>query len=356
MLQIVDADGHLDEIPEEIVEYFDPPLKGHAVIGRGHGLFPSWASLKNRARTYLGGEGYSPYRDDPTPERWLAFADRAGIEQAMLYPTGGLGFGALDDPTLAVYIARAYNAWAYNRYMQPFPRLRCVGLLPWQNVPAAVDELKRIHGEFGMTSVVMHSMGLPTPLGDPIYWPVFEAAQDLGVFIGVHAGGTSRSGEFTTGLPSFARGMLNHPIRLMVELTSLTFEGVFERFPNLKMGFLEAGCGWLPYMLDRLDEKWESEAAARRKLGKRPSDCLRDSPTYFPAEPYEATIPEIIRRLGADHVFFATDFPHEADEEGRIEHIDAMRGLTSVSETDKQRILRDNALRAYSLAPLATAV
>ena len=60
MRPIVDADGHLDERPDEIIACLDPPLRDQAIIGRGHGLFPSWQATENRARTYLHGQTHSP--------------------------------------------------------------------------------------------------------------------------------------------------------------------------------------------------------------------------------------------------------------------------------------------------------
>jgi predicted TIM-barrel fold metal-dependent hydrolase len=355
MLPIVDADGHLDEVPTEIVEYFDPPLKGHRTLALAHGMFPSWPSFKKRARSFINGSSYSPYRDDPTPELWLSFADTAGIEQAVLYPTAGLFFGHLDDPEVAVYLARAYNNWVHARYMQASPRFHTVALLPWQSVPAAVAELKRVHDELGINAVLLHALELDRPGGDSSYWPVYEAAQALGVFIGVHSGSPHRNGlgELGVGMPEFMRGIVNHPVGLMVELTSMVMQGVFERFPELKVGYLEAGCGWVPFMMDRLDDRWGDRGAARRYLGKRPSDCLRDSPIYFSAEPYERSIPSVIDALGVEHLFFASDFPHEADEEDRIEHLEAMRALSTVSPEQRQLILHDNALQAYSLTPVA---
>ena len=68
MRPIIDADGHLDERPEEIIDCLDPPLHAEAIVGRGHGLFPSWQATENRARTLLHGESHPGYRLDPTPE------------------------------------------------------------------------------------------------------------------------------------------------------------------------------------------------------------------------------------------------------------------------------------------------
>ncbi|HLY65269.1 MAG TPA: amidohydrolase family protein [Chloroflexota bacterium] len=349
MMPIVDADGHLDELPDEIIAYLDPPLRGEAIVGRGHGLFPSWQATENRTRVFLAGEQHSPYRLDPTPEKWLEFADKAGIEQAVIYPTDALAFGMCEDGEIAAYFARAYNSWAHDRYMQFNARLQCVGLIPLQNVTEAVKELRRAHTELGMPAALLPATGLRLPLGDRSFWPVYEEAEKLGCFLGVHGGHLSRGRDLLTGLKG-TRVIIHHPVGQMVEMVSMMFEGVFESFPRLKVGFLEAGCGWAPYMMDRMDEKWSPNG--KSALKKKPSAYIRDCPIYFSAEPYEQTLPLAVQSIGADHLFLASDFPHESDDAGFIHHLEEWRQLTSLSEEDHRKILSETARQAYSLKPL----
>jgi len=352
MRPIVDADGHLDERPDEIIACLDPPLRDQAIIGRGHGLFPSWQATENRARTYLHGQTHSPYRHDPTPERWLEFADRAGIEQAILYPTDALSFSLCEDPEVAVLLARAYNTWAHDRYTRFSERLKCVALLPLQDVPSAVRELRRIHSELGMPGAFLPAIGPRKPLGSQDYWPIYEEAERLGCFLGVHGAHMGRGRDILSGLRG--AGLLHHPISQLVELTSFVSEGVFETFPRLKVGFLEAGCGWVPYLMDRLDEKWEVNHA-RSPLRKKPSSYVRECRLYFSAEPYESTLPLMIERVGADHLFVASDFPHELDDAGFLQHLDEWRGQTALGEDTLQQILTETAREAYGLPRLAAA-
>lgn len=350
MRPIVDADGHLDERPDEIIACLDEPLRDQAIVGRGHGLFPSWQATENRARTYLRGQTHSPYRHDPTPEGWLDFADRACLEQAVLYPTDALSFSLCEDPQIANLLARAYNTWAHGRYMQFSPRLQCVALLPLQDIEAAVMELRRAHLELGMPGAFLPAVGPTRPLGAPYFWPLYEEAERIGCFLGVHGAHMARGRDVLAGLRG--AGLLHHPISQMVELSSMVSEGVFEKFPNLKVGFLEAGCGWVPYMMDRLDEKWET-GGARGLLRKPPSAYIRDSRIYFSAEPYESTLPLMLERVGADHLFVASDFPHELDDEGFLHHLDEWRGRTALGEEALEKILTGTAREAYGLGRLA---
>ncbi|HLQ32245.1 MAG TPA: amidohydrolase family protein [Chloroflexota bacterium] len=348
MLPIVDADGHLDEQPDEIIAYLDPPLRGEAIVGRGHGLFPSWQATENRTRVFLAGEQHSPYRLDPTPEKWLAFADKAGIEQAVIYPTDALAFGMCEDPDVAAHLARAYNSWAHDRYMNFSPRLQCVALIPLQNVPEAVKELRRAHSELDMPAALLPATGLRLPLGDRSFWPVYEEAERLGCFLGVHGGHLARGRDLLTGIKP--KVILHHPVGQMVEMVSMMWEGVLETFPRLKVGYLEAGCGWVPYLMDRMDEKWSPNG--KSPLKKKPSDYIRDCQIYFSAEPYEHTLALTIKLIGADHLFLASDFPHETDDAGFIRNLEEWRNLTGLREEDHRKILSETARQAYSLAPL----
>jgi len=104
-------------------------------------------------------------------------------------------------------------------------------------------------------------------------------------------------------------------------------------------------------MMDRMDEKWSP--TKKSVLKKKPSDYIRDCPIYISAEPYEHTLSLAVDMIGADHLFLASDFPHESDDEGFIAHLEEWRKLTSLSDADHRKILSETARQAYSLAPIA---
>ena len=89
-------------------------------------------------------------------------------------------------------------------------------------------------------------------LGHPDFHPIFRAAEELGVPLGIH-GAPSRGFGFDYFEDQGQVHALEHPFPLMIQFTSIVCDGVLEKFPKLKIAFLEAGCGWLPYMMDRLD-------------------------------------------------------------------------------------------------------
>lgn len=347
MQVIVDADGHLDEDADEIIERLDPPLNS-PYLGRTHGLFPKAISLENRARGLLNGETVPEYRHEPTADRWLSFADSAFVEQAVLYPTAGLGIGAIQSGEVASILARGYNNWAFDKYSRFSRRLHCVALLPMQDPSEAVKELKRVK-EMGMPGAVLPAFQFQQALGSSAYWPVYEEAERNDFFLGIHGTGFVRGAEL---IASFKRkGLLVHPFCQMGEMSSLMTEGVFEAFPKLKVGFLEAGAGWMLYMMDRLDEWWEDEHG-RTPLRQAPSDYVRNGNIFVAAEPYEKTLPEVVARFGSEHVFCATDFPHESSEEDRIAYVNQWRHLSNLKSEDLENVMSNTARRAYSLDPI----
>jgi uncharacterized protein len=347
VLPIVDADGHLDEDPEEITALLEPPLNS-PILGRTHGLFPKTISFENRAAALLRGEPVSPYRSEPSADKWLAFADYAGVEQAVIYPTAGLGIGSMMDPEVAGIMARGYNNWAFQRYTAFNPRLKCAALLPMQNPTAAAAEVKRVK-DMGMPGACLPALQFSKPLGAREYWPVYEEAEKQDFFLGVHGTGLVRGAELLAAFKG--KGVLNHPFCQMAEFTSLMLEGVFQQFPRLKVGFLEAGVGWMLYMLDRLDDRADRSPSLR----KLPSQLIHESSIFVSAEPYEATLPLALERIGSDHIFCATDFPHERDEAGTLEYVNQWRTMDGLDDTDRRNILSDTARRAYSLPVLAAA-
>ena len=155
---------------------------------------------------------------------------------------------------------------------------------------------------------------------------------------------------------------LEHPLPLMVQLTSLVFEGVFERFPGLRVAFLEAGVGWVPCMMDRLDRSydiWAGRGVAEFSnwVKKRPSEYITNGNVYFSAEGDEKGIAYAIKRLGPDAVIYASDFPHETNAKRAIHEIDELLERESeLPDGTIQKILSDNVDRFYGQGSSVTVV
>jgi predicted TIM-barrel fold metal-dependent hydrolase len=238
---MLDADGHLIERDEELLEYMEAPYKGNNTL-LGFPFFPTLDGYHRGAIMARLGihKGYTI-----NAKTWLEFLDGTGIESTVLYPTAGLAFSMIQDPTWAVPLARAYNNWFTDKFHRVSPqRLRAVALVPIQDVAEAVKELRRAVTELGMVGAVIGAngaeLGTRKPLGDPSFWPLYEEAERLDVPVALH-GAPSAS----LGINFFHRfaqtHALEHPIAQIIQLTSMVMEGVFERFPKLRVAYLEAG-------------------------------------------------------------------------------------------------------------------
>jgi predicted TIM-barrel fold metal-dependent hydrolase len=178
---------------------------------------------------------------------------------------------------------------------------------------------------------------------------LWDEAQRLDVPIGIHGGVASNLG--LDRLSSFAEAhCLEHPVAQMLQLTNMMYQGVFDQFPRLRVAFLEAGVGWVPFMMDRMDEDWE-------KFGKRlapnlkraPSEHFRSGNLFFTAEVEERTLPYVLELVRPDVVLWASDFPHERERDQFSGDIPYLRARTDLPDEAKQRILYDNAARFYRL-------
>jgi predicted TIM-barrel fold metal-dependent hydrolase len=113
------------------------------------------------------------------------------------------------------------------------------------------------------------------------------------------------------------------------------------------MAFLEIGCTWLPYWLDRMDEHWELRGHVETPDIKRPpSDVVRDRPLYFSVEAEETLLPETLKYVGDHHFVYASDIPHWDNEFPESMHKIASR--SDLSENQKRKILYDNAKAMYA--------
>ena len=138
------------------------------------------------------------------------------------------------------------------------------------------------------------------------------------------------------------------PVGLFRHLVSMMFAGVPELFPELRLGWMEAGCGWVPYWMERMDEKWELRGAAEApELKRRPSEYMRGGRWYFHAEADEQMLPYVTSVIGEDVLFYASDFPHwDAHYPESIDYLLAREDLTPSA---KRKLLRENAKALYRL-------
>ena len=345
-----DADGHLFERESEIFEYLEPPFRGRKELLRSN-LFPPMDTWNRTALSIAGGylEGLHSGgpREEGTVQQWVDFLDEAGIEATVLYPTFGLGFSQVKEVEWGVALANAYNTWLYEKFAKLSPRLKGMALIPIQNPEAAVKELRRAVHELGMPGGIIIA-GARRPLGDRFYHPIYEAAQELDAVVAVHAGGPG------TRLEMFSRGIearcLGHPTSLMIEMTSMMFQGVFDFFPRLRFAFLEGGIAWALFLLERMQEAYEQWSVQAPELKRQPKEHLTSGRIFFHTDLEEDILPFAVQQLGDHVLLYASDYPHLA--RGKVLGVlKRFQERPDLSDEAKARILGDNARRLYKLQP-----
>lgn len=345
---VIDGDGHVTERSREILEFMGEKYCGTAreqTWAETFSVFPSldgWARLSNLSSPGL--------RDYPDCDMWLSFLDECGIEKTVVYPTAGLAFGLIQDPEWAAEVARGYNSWLHERYMKRTPRILGAALVPIHDVGAAVEEMRRAKRELGMPAAMLPAVtSLGKGYGHESFFPLYEEACRLDLPLAIH-GAPSRGLGFDFFATFIEAHSLEHPVPLMIQLTNMVFQGVFELFPELRVAYLEAGCGWVPYMMDRLDEEYERRGRKwAPRLKRPPSEQIRRS-VFVSIESEEKMLPCALRLFGEDNVFFASDYPHERSRPQYLEDIPGLEAREDISETAKRKILAENARRFYRLS------
>jgi uncharacterized protein len=335
-MTVIDADGHVTESQEQIARYLEEPYR------RRPTTFPFWP-WDGWDRRLLGTLGH--WAGDA--KAWLQALDEGGVETTVLYPTLGLFASFLRDREWAVALCRAYNTLLHEEFTRASPRLRAVALLPLQDPEAAARELRRAVRELACVGGMLAADG-PHLLGDGRFDPVYEEAQRLDTMLAVHASGSHLGGA---GVEMFERFIqahtVSHPFGQMRQMTSMIFEGVPERFPELRLAFLEAGCGWGPYWMERMDDEYAKRAAEAPVLKRRPSEYVRNGRIYFSCEADEWLLPQAVKLVGDNQIVFASDYPHwDHSFPGSIGEI---RDRGDLAGIQKQKILADNARRLYRL-------
>src|SRR3954470_22635811 len=242
-----------------------------------------------------------PGEDDPVAR--LPDMDEMGIDTAVLF--GGHCFlvaAIVESPEIAAATLRAYNDYLAGYCAAAPDRLRAVAMLPMQDPRAAADELRRTVGDLGFVAGVLpphHQNG--TTLDDASLEPIWRAAEELDVPICIHTIGiqisplaplahTKVMREAYGGVPS------------MLALGSLVLGGVLDRHPDLRVALLEAGAGWVPYALDRMQESYEAFGLRSNRFARDPHDTITGGQVFVSTEPDEPTLPVVADVLGPDHL------------------------------------------------------
>ncbi len=362
---VVDLDGHVIEPYDMWERYIEAPFKACAprrakdswgmdrlmVESR---LFPTPEGPGRAPRYLMTPDRMAEYRERLRggwdPNHRLRDMDREGIDVALLLPSQGLVIGAVRDPRLAAAISRAYNDWLADYCRTAPERLLGAAMLPFQDVAAAVVEARRAVTELGFRAVFAR----PNPiaertLADPDYDPLYAEIERLEVPLQVHEGCGFSPGA-TVGIDRFENGLMSHMIshtcEIMIASLTIICGGVLERFPGLRVAFMEGGGSWMPYWLERMDDHASRYGWEVPWLRMPPSEYFRRQ-CVVGCDLGEAGLPYLVERLGAERVAFSSDYPHSDHE---FPSVPLIRDRRDLSDEAKRAILGGNAARLLKIA------
>ena len=348
-----DADGHIFEKSAEIFEHLDGPYKGRTNLLRSS-FFPAGDDWNRTALAVAGDykEGSNTKRgEEGAPDQWLEVLDALNLEGTVLYPTAGMTLGIIKDKPWATTLARAYNNWLDQKFLQASPRLRGMALIPTVSPVDAAEEMQRVAAEIpGMVGFFI-TAGVHRPLGDPFYYPIYEAAQELDIMLAIHAGGPGHRLDMMDR--AIMARALGHPTSQMNQLTHMMFSGVFDRFPDVRFSFMEAGIAWAIFTMERMEEAYDQWSYEVPELTRRPAEHMTGGQLYFHCETDEGILPYAVSVLGDRQLLYASDYPHIAPDEVTV-RLREMRERSDLSEETKSQILGENAKRLYKLGDSLT--
>lgn len=285
------------------------------------------------------------------PRARLADMDAEGIDVAVLFPSLGLNFWAIEDVPAAVALARAYNDWLASYCAAAPRRLFGAAMVPWQDPRAAVAELRRAHDDLGMRATFLRpNPCLGRSIADRRHDTFWETAEELGIAVGIHEGSSNAIRTLGMDRKPFNPLILHavsHAFEQMLACAQLVAFGVMERHPTVRFVFLEAGGGWAPYWLWRLDEQVRGFGGFCPEMKLTPSEYFARQ-CWVSFEIDEPSLPALLPLLGEERVVWGSDYPHhDATFPGAVEKLRAT--IAPLPEASRAKVLGKNALDCYRI-------
>jgi predicted TIM-barrel fold metal-dependent hydrolase len=375
-MRVIDADGHVEENPLTFSDkYFDPAFRSQrpqVVPGIEDGLaywmideqlFPRRVGRGcNNLGTPVSYQGKPVRHALRKPDtigsmeltnlrERLQIMDEEGIYLQVLYPTLFLAYPLSCNPAYVTALGDAYNRWLGD-VLCGQERLKWVGVVNLDDGPASVRQVKEAK-KLGAVGMMILGTAGDRLLDDPSLLPFYEALAQEALPLAVHVGWAcpSLNNLYSHIYPS---GVIAFSMPVLMGLVSLMSGGILDRFPNLRVVFLEAGCLWVHFILERLHHRYQHSAKNLANVVSRtapiqklePMEYVKRGSLYFSTEVEDALLPQVLDLVGDGQIVFGSDMPH-GDRERFAEKI--LRHRTDISEAQKTKILESNPLRFYGL-------
>lgn len=342
-MEIIDCDVHVyPRNAEEIKRYLPQPWKH-----RFHIWSNAYYAEKVEANRTVPPNGAGPGTDPDFLIRQLIKEE--GVAQAILLPRANVSIH--HDPDQAAMEASAYNNWLSDTWLtshNPDGVFKGSITIAHQDPAAAAKEIEKWADHQHMVQVIMDT-GARAPFGQRHYYPIYEACARHRLPLALHPGtdGMGVNILASQGYPShFLEWYAGFSLSMQVHLLSLLTEGVFERFPELKMIFVEGGIAWLPALMWRLDQEYKGLRSEIPWTKQMPSLYLKEH-VRFTTHPLErpekdGDLTDVLAMMNCeDLLLYASNYPHQ--------YCASPRDLHFLPETFKPKIFAQNAKQLYRL-------
>jgi len=373
-MRYIDADGHVEEcLPTFSDKYLDPafrPLRP-TVIGRD-GL--AYWVIDEQMFPRRVGKGCNnlgtPASYDGKPTRHTALKpdsiesmeltdigarlrsmDEEEIAVQVVYPSLFLAYPLTSNTALATALYSSYNRWLGDR-LSGNERIKWAAIANLDDVGAAVQQVREAKS-LGASAVMVLGTAGDLTFDHPTLLPFFESLAQTHLPLAVHVGWScpALNNIYSHIYPS---GVIAFLVPVMMGLVALISGGVLDRFPDLRVAFLEAGCQWVHFVLERMDHRFRrtrnqlstfhSQTAPRHDLP--PMDYVRKGNLFFSTEADDVLLPHVIDLVGEDNMVFGSDMPH-GDREPFV--VRKVKERKDISDSAKLKILESNPARLYGL-------
>ncbi|HEY3683919.1 MAG TPA: amidohydrolase family protein [Streptosporangiaceae bacterium] len=280
--------------------------------------------------------------------RMLWAMDMMSIDQTIMFPTPMLHLSLHPAPEVEVALARAYSKWLTQELLPQNDRIKTLVYLPF-NDPAAslrmVEEFADVPGVVGfMVTSIRYR-----PVHANEYAPVYAALEKRGLPLAFHAAYNWHEQAMTQLNKFISAHALGFSFCNIIHMTNMIVNGIPERFPGLKLLWVESGLAWIPFLMQRLDNEYLMRTSECPLLTKRPSEYMREM--YYSTQPMERTAPDAMMRASFDMInaektlLYSSDYPHWDFDVPSVLH-----DLPFLSEDVKRRILGGNACDLFGLS------
>jgi hypothetical protein len=356
---IVDVDAHVTETAfwSEIVERMDNDVyRQMAKAFRDRGAAPGLLNA-TPGLLYQDVFGRIPHQQrlgetvpGGTTHAQVTLIQRAmdsmGIDYMVVFPTPMLLLGMHPQVDVEVAIGNAFNRWLVEQVLPQDDRIKALLYLPFNNPEACVEVVEKYADAPGVIGFTVTSTRYRAVHHDS-YMPLYAAIQATGKPLAFHSG-------FHWGDQSMQqcnRFISMHAISFvyfnLVHLTNWIVNGLPERFPRLKVMWIESGVAWIPFLMQRLDSEYMMRSSEAPLLRRRPSEYIREM--YFTSQPLERSNLKLteaaFEAMNAEtQLLFASDWPH-----WDFDLPSSITTLPFLSERAKRNILGLNAARLFDL-------